>query len=614
MHSTVSRSTGLTLAVSWGDRPKRLVVSLVACLALLAATPASPLASSDNAPRISVIVRELPGFGGDLRGLVEDLGGRVGVGLGIIDAFEAKLPPAALESLAQTPGVHSVTPNGSVRLLQTSGGYLGNEELGSMYSVTQEVTGAADMWSDGATGEGVDVALIDSGVAPVNGLSAPGKVLNGADLSFESQSDNLRHLDSYGHGTHMAGIIAGRDDDAPWRIQKGEERHFLGMAPGARIVNVKVADAYGASDVSQVIAAIDWVVEHRKDPGLNIRVLNLSFGTDGTQHYLLDPLAYAAEVAWRKGIVVVVAAGNGGYGSPKLNNPAYDPYVLAVGAADGNGTYDYEDDTIPSFSSCGNQGRHPDLVAPGKSIVSLRTPLSTTDNDYPEGRVGDRFFRGSGTSQAAAVVSGAAALIIDQRPNIKPDQVKALLTSTASRLPDASSTCQGAGMLNLKRARDAQTPWSVQNWPPSTGMGSLELARGSAHLMDVGDEEDEDQDQNGPTTLTGEMDIFGTAWEGSAWSARAWNESSWSGGLWNGRLWSGNTWNASSWSGKSWSASEWTAKSWSGKSWSSESWTGKSWSGKSWSGEGWSSKSWSSKSWSSKSWSGDVWSSEEWGD
>ncbi len=604
MQSSISRTAELTLAVSWGDRPKRLLVALVACLALLAATPASPLAS-DAAPRISVIVRELPGFTGDLKGLVEDLGGRVGVGLGIIDAFEAELPPSALESLAQADGVHSVTRNGSVRLLSGPGDYYGAGDLGSMYSVAQEVTGAGDMWNYGATGEGVDVALIDSGVVPVNGLSVPGKVVNAVDLTFESQSENLRYLDTYGHGTHMAGIIAGRDDEAPWRVQKGETRNFLGMAPDARIINVKVADVNGATDVSQVIAAIDWVVEHRRDPGMNIRVLNLSFGTDGTQDYLLDPLAYAAEVAWRKGIVVVVAAGNGGYGSPKLNNPAYDPYVLAVGAADGNGTYDFKDDTIPSFSSCGTGGRHPDLVAPGKSIISLRNPYSSTDDDHPEGRVGERFFKGSGTSQAAAVVSGAAALIVDQRPTIKPDEVKALLTSTASRLPGASPACQGAGMLNLKAARDARTPWSVQNWLPSTGTGSLQLARGSAHLVDIASGEIGAD----PVALTGEIDIFGNPWEAAAWAARSWNESSWFGGLWNGRLWSGDSWNAMSWSGKSWSATTWTAKSWSGKSWSSKSWSSKSWSGKSWSGE-----AWSSKSWSSKSWSGDVWSSDGWGD
>jgi hypothetical protein len=614
MHSTIQRTAELTLAVSWGDRPKRVLAALVACFALLATTPANPL-TPEAAPRISVIVRELPGFAGDLRGLVKDLGGRVGVGLGIIDAFEADLPPAAIESLSGAPGVHSVTPNGSVQLLGKGRAYHGKDEsLGSMFSVAQEVTGAAEMWDDGITGRGVDVALIDSGVAPVDGMNVPGKVVNGADLSFESQSDDLRYLDSYGHGTHMAGIIAGRDDSAPAVVQKGDSSNFLGMAPDARILNVKVADANGATDVSQVIAAIDWVVKHRRDEGLNVRVLNLSFGTDGTQDYLLDPLAYAAEVAWRKGIVVVVAAGNGGFGSAKLNNPAYDPYVLAVGAADGNGTYDIEDDTIPNFSSCGNEGRHPDLVAPGKSIVSLRVPGSSADDEYPKARVGDRFFRGSGTSQAAAVVSGAAALIIDQRPDITPDRVKALLTSSASPLPKAAPACQGAGMVNLEVARDFATPASVQSWPPSTGTGSLELARGSAHVVDDasgGPEEDhgKGKGKGQQIPLTGEIDIFGNAWDGATWSAKSWSESSWSAGVWNGNLWSGDSWSGTSWAGKSWSATEWAAKSWSGQNWSAKSWSAKSWSGKSWSG-----KSWSGKSWSGKSWSSDAWSSEGWGD
>jgi len=119
-----------------------------------------------------------------------------------------------------------------------------------------------------------------------------------------------------------------------------------------------------------VLAAIGWVVENKNADGMNIRVLNLSFGTDGVQSYLLDPLAYAAEVAWRKGVVVVVAAGNGGYGTPKLNNPPNDPFVLAVGASDGQGTYSVNNDIIPSFSSTDDGGRNPDLVAPGKSIVS----------------------------------------------------------------------------------------------------------------------------------------------------------------------------------------------------------------------------------------------------
>ena len=173
----------------------------------------------------------------------------------------------------------------------------------------------------GDHGQGVDVALIDSGVAPVQGLTAPGKVINGADLSFEQGADHLRYMDTYGHGTHLAGLIAGRDAD--WSPSNHDS--FSGVAPDARIVNVKVANAMGATDVSQVIAAIDWVVQHKNDNGMNIRVLNLSFGTDGVQNYVLDPLTYAAEVAWRKGIVVVAAAGNSQFGNQRAQQPRLRP-------------------------------------------------------------------------------------------------------------------------------------------------------------------------------------------------------------------------------------------------------------------------------------------------
>ena len=158
------------------------------------------------------------------------------------------------------------------------------------------------MWSRGFDGTGIDVALIDSGIAPVQGLADPAKVVNGPDLSFESQSSYYRYLDTFGHGTHMGGIIVGND---------GTSSGFKGVAPGARLVNLKVATREGAADVTQVIAAIDWVVQHRQD-GMNIRVLNLSFGTDGIQDRMIDPLAHAVESAWRNGIVVVVAGGNGG--------------------------------------------------------------------------------------------------------------------------------------------------------------------------------------------------------------------------------------------------------------------------------------------------------------
>ena len=581
---------------------KRFLVAALAAIFVTAGGSASAANASTGgtgARPVSVIVRELPGAGSGPERLVFALGGEVGREIELIDGFVAELPRSALPRLERGAGIHSVTRNRRVRLLNALDGWEQKKDLGSMYYVAQEVTGAGEMWNSGFTGKGVDVALIDSGVLPVNGLSSPGKLVYGPDLSFESQADNLRSLDTFGHGTHMAGIIAGRDEAVPARVQKGEE-NFVGIAPDARIVSVKVADANGATDVSQVLAAIDWVVQHRRDNGLNIRVLNLSFGTDGVQDYRIDPLAYAAEVAWRKGIAVVVAAGNGGYGSEQLNNPAYDPFVLAVGGADGNGTYDVSDDTVPEWSSYGDGFRNPDLVAPGKSVVSLRAPGSQIDLTYPGGQVGvtPRFFRGSGTSQAAAVVSGAAALLIQQRPGISPDQLKALLTKTASKLKNAHPKGQGAGMLNLKAARDRATPdplSAAQGWAPATGTGSLELARGSSHLLD------------GDVELRGEQDIFGMPWDGLRWSSESLAGTSWTGGAWNGSAWTGDAWSGSAWAGVRWSGVRWSGVRWSDALFSDSSWNGVRWSGVRWSGVRWSGDTWSGVRWSGVRWSSAAW-------
>jgi serine protease AprX len=353
-----------------------------------------------------------------------------------------------------------------------------------------------------------------------------------------------------------------------------------GVAPESRVVSVKVANALGATDVSQVIAAIDWVVQHRRDNGLNIRVLNLSFGTDGVQDYRLDPLAYAAEVAWHKGIVVVAAAGNSGFGTAKLNNPAYDPFVIAVGAVNLKGTTTTGDDFVPTWSSKGNSSRRPDVVAPGQSVASYRVINSYIDQIGSAGRVNSRLLKGTGTSQAAAVVSGSVALLLDHRPTLTPDQVKALLTSTAKPVPNAAPEAQGSGTVNLFGARAARTPTATQTWQRATGTGSLELARGSAHVM-VDDAE-----------LAGEQDARGYGWDGNHWSANAWNGTSWAGGSWSGNHWSGGNWNGNHWSGNHWSSNYWSGNHWSGDGWSGNHWSGNHWSGNSWSNDAWSGFAW----------------------
>jgi serine protease AprX len=556
-------------------------VLAAALLGGISGTQAAAVGASDE--RVSVIVRQLPGAGGAVEALVEQGGGTVGRRLGIIHGFTAMLPKAALARLRASHAVRSVTMNQPVRLASADG--RDATASSTVRQVAERLTGAGDYWDAGLDGRGVDVALLDSGVVEVDGLDGD-RVVYGPDLSFENHRADLRNRDTYGHGTHMAGIIAGRDGDGT-ATRRGDG--FAGMAPGARLVSLKLADAGGATDVSQVIAGIDWVVQHRDRHGLNIRVLNLSFGTDGVQDYRVDPLAYAVEVAWRKGIVVVVAAGNEGFGSAKLNNPAYDPHVLAVGAADTAGTGSHGDDTVPSWSSRGDGTRNPDLVAPGTSIVSLRDPGSAIDLTYPTARVGDRFFKGTGTSQAAAVVSGAAALVIQQHPGITPDQVKRLLTRTARPLRKADPTAQGDGLLDLAAAKDRPTPSasaSAQRFAYSTGTGSLEAARGTMQVQsDTGE------------ALTGEQDARGETWDGRTWSDAAWDGRTWSGGSWTGRTWSGGTWSGGSWTGRTWSGG-----TWSGRTWSSGTWEGRTWSGCTWSGGTWSGRTWSGRTWSSDGW------------
>jgi serine protease AprX len=572
-------------------------LSLLAGTAGATGAPPAILASSSQPNTlVPIIVRDDPNAAASSQGLLVVLGGRVTRQFDSINGYAALVPQQAVETLRGTAGVASVTPDQKVRLTtaswdtvspagitdlaagSTEPGGPGWKTTGS-YSTMSEVNkliGAQSLWNRGTAGAGVGIALIDSGTVPVDGLN--GQVVNGPDLSFESQNQGRLDLDTFGHGTHMAGIMVGRDPAAVSTKQLLDAGNFVGVAPGAKAISLKVAASDGATDVSQVLAAIDWVVQHRNDPGLNIRVLNLSFGTDSIQDYRVDPLAYAVEVAWLKGIVVVVAAGNSG-GSGGLNDPAFDPYVIAVGAEDMHNTPGSGDDTVPDWSSRGSSSRGPDIVAPGKSILSLRDPGSWADLNFPGAVVAGRFFRGSGTSQATAVVSGAVALLISQRPGLTPDQVKYLLMDSAKQLPKASGQAQGAGLIDVSKAASESLPAGgvAQSYPRSTGTGSLEAARGNMHVSDNGVE------------LLGEVDIFGQAWNGRSWSGRSWSGTSWQGDSWMGRSWSGTwagaSWAGRSWSGRSWSENVWDGRSWSGRSWSADGWSGRSWSGRSWSGD-----------------------------
>ncbi len=520
------------IGLGWGEDAKRPPVRAILIGGLLALVLA--LASSSGPqPPTRYVVSGSEGAASVVVEAVQELGGEVIVELDIIEGAVALLTDSQAGVLAGHPAVTAVVADAQVVLATNRWESGPPSDEGALHRIVDQVIGARAYWDRGYIGSGVDVAVIDSGVTPVVGLADPARVVNGPDLSFDSQSPTLVHLDAFGHGTHLMSIMAGAD--SPPRRAGKDPSAYRGVAPGARIVSVKVADAIGRADVSQVIAAIDWVVQHRNDGDLDIQVLLLAFGTDGTQDPLVDPLSYAVEVAWRKGIVVVVAAGNDGIAAP-LRNPAINPNVISVGALQTRGTPGTGDDTVLSFSNCGVADRTVDVFAPGKSVLGLRVPGSFVDAVAPGAVVQDRLTRGTGTSQAAAIVAGAVALVVDHRPDLEPDQVKALLTATSRHVRPARGACSGAGLLDLGAAYRARIPENVpQGWPHGTGTGSLEAARGTHHVVD------------GDVVLTGEQDIFGHVWDPETWSTNSWSGDSWSGGDWNGNSWSGNSWSVSVW-------------------------------------------------------------------
>jgi Subtilisin-like serine proteases len=489
---------------------------------------------------------------------------------------------------------------------------------GSLYTVgraikAREIWGKHDSAGRNVTGQGVGVALLDSGVTQVPGLDAPGKVTYGPDLSVEGNGV-LANQDTFGHGTFMAGIIAGRGAPNPSSdLPTAPASIQLGVAPDARLLALKLATTDGSTDVSQVIAAIDWVTEHPVMPdGTRVRVLNLAYGTDSAQGYEIDPLAAAAENAWRHGIVVVTSAGNSGSDTGRLTDPAIDPYVLAVGAADSGDRIDgwAQKNTAPASFSNVATGRHADLIAPGTSLVSVRVPNSFVDANNPQGRVsGDvsgKLFRGSGTSQAAAVVSGAIADLLQAFPSLTPDQVKYALTATADPVNHGNATAVGAGIINMHGAFDLAShivradatgatlrAAAVQSFAPATGQGSLDAARGGTVPVDA--------DGN---VISGEVDIQGNPWDASAWWHASSSLAAWSGGEWMGTTWTGDGWTVD---GSGLTSARWSSARWSSARWSSARWSAANWDSAVWSSARWSSARWSSARWSSARWSADTW-------
>jgi serine protease AprX len=400
--------------------------------------------------------------------------------------------PAALRRLASARGVLGVFPDDRVLLSGKDGG------SGTGVSATEGLGGQAG--KKGA-GRGVTVAVVDTGVSDTQALDrASGRLVDGVDTSPVTAGGAAltsgRFDDAHGHGTFMASLVAGGPVD-------GSGNKAVGVAPAATVVVVKVADAAGDTSLSAVVAGLDWVTAHAD----SVDVANLSFSHSRPGNgYGADPLNAAVERLAQAGVVPVVSAGNT---ADEVGDPGFDPRALTVGAADLKGSKP----AVASFSGSAVAARvqKPDLVANGVSVLGVLPADSAVATQNPSAHAAGALWRGSGTSQSTAIVSGAAALLLQAHPSATPAQVKASLRTAARNLPGSRD---GQGLLD-----------------PTTKLVSG--ADGTA--------------LDGSGDLTGEASFDASSWSASSWSASSWSASSWS---------------ASSWSASSWSASSWSAASW----------------------------------------------------
>jgi serine protease AprX len=439
---------------------RRILGVVLICALLASATIAvaddskiSPdLRGYNSSTPVPVIVQYAPGtsfqcsglFGllGCVIGDVLNLGGSLLSLVPIVNGLVAALDGNAIQKLSNQSNVVYISPDRPLSLMADTPGPAVN---------------AAAAWNANFTGSGIGVALIDSGVNAHLDLNNTGQntssriVFNQSFLSTKSASDQ------YGHGTHIAGLIAGNGSSS---TGSQYSKTFKGIAPGAKIVNLRVLDANGTGTDSAVIAAIQEAIALKSV--YNVRIINLSLGRPVYESYKHDPLCQAVEQAWKAGIVVVVAAGNdgrylptGGYGT--ITSPGNDPYALTVGAMKTMDTASRSDDEIASYSSKGptyiDRVAKPDVVAPGNLLVSTELSGVTLETAEPDNLVpfnfyvyggssspSNSYFTLSGTSMATGVVSGMVADLLQAHPTLTPDQVKARLMKTASKTFPSSSS------------------------------------------------------------------------------------------------------------------------------------------------------------------------------
>jgi serine protease AprX len=516
-------------------------IALVVCVIFtLLAAPMGQASSSSV--QVSYIVQ---GLSTDVAvELAQKYQGVVTSRLEIINGAGVLLTPEAADRLRSEEGIRAVTLNAAVVAADNEDeGGNGKKSPATDYP---DVVGADVTWQSGVIGQGVTVAVVDTGLGLHKGVTRniDGRLLGRIVGWVDFVDKKLLPHDPNGHGTHVAGIIA--------NSQVGEDGEWNGVAPGVKLVGVRVLDKTGSGTYERVIQGVQWVVQHQRQ--YKIKVMNLSLVSTAQSPYWADPLDQAVMKAWASGITVVVAAGNSGPSPMTIGVPGNTPYVITVGAFTDNYTpNDWSDDYVTPFSAAGptlDGFVKPDVVAPGAHMVSTMLPSSYIARNHEANKVANQYFSMAGTSQAAAVVSGIAALVLSKNPNLTPDQVKYRIMFTAYPWIDLETTDalysmwqQGAGRVNAPDAVNGDISGQA-----NYGMDLLADIAGTQHYEGFSYYNEE----TGEYRLRGEFQD----WTGKYgnWSGTYGN---WSGGYGN---WSGHYGN---WSG---GFTDWAGKygNWSG--------------------------------------------------
>ena len=549
----VSFGAGVSSRTRRGRQKKgRMAATAVILAATLAGTSlaGAPAAASP----VDTVIVTATGLLSPVTAVLE-VGGTILTQYHLINGVVALVPTVLEPALEALPGI-TVTPDLAVSVQSTP------ESTGphTPSDAFLQETEATQLASQGDTGRGVTVAVVDTGVDNLPDFS--GRLVGGVDLT----NGNSPYQDSYGHGTFVAGLIAGNGASS--------NGQYSGEAPGARLVSVKVAGADGTTHLGTLISGLQWAVDHRSAYGIN--VVNVSLGFQSSQSTVNNPLDQAAEAVRNAGITVVSSAGNAGPFNGTVLSPGDDPMVITVGALDDMATPSTADDEMNDFSSVGPTNRDgwakPDLVTSGRSVVSLAAPGSTIDNNYPSARIGSANFVGSGTSFSAAIASGAAALVLADHPGLTPNQVKARLLGTTTPGPVGNPFVDGHGALNAYAAATS---------------GPMNFNQSAAYLA--------------PTSPGSTVSLSPTrpvdTWNTSLWSGVTWNPAPSGGPTWNSWAWSGADWNGWTWTSRAWNDGAWAGATWNGEDWSSRAWNDAGWAGSAWNGAVWAGVAWDSSAW-----------------